>query len=197
MDNQILNNMNENIKVQYNLLVDRYIKMAWTHKIQEIQADLYIKESIKLKRWVAIVNALTTTSAIASLFSILEIDWIVPTLTAVLAAISSYLTFRYKEKSLEEKALENKKYAAKCRNFRNMYEALLTDIMSGAIADIKDIVAKREKLEGKENELFCGETAPHTTGKAVELASKALKVNRDSQTTAEEIKAILPTHLQV
>ena len=189
--------MNENIKIQYNLLADRFVKMAWTHKIQETQADLYIKESIKLKRWVAIVNALTTTSAIASLFSIFEIDWIVPTLTAVLAAISSYLTFRYKEKSLEEKALENKKYAAKCRNFRNMYEALLTDIMSGALTDVNKIVTKRDALEGKENELFCGETAPHTTEKAVELASRALKVKHESQTSEEEIKAILPLSLQI
>ena len=114
-----------------------------------------------------------------------------------MAAISAFLTFRYKDKNLEEKALENKKYAAKCRNLRNKYEALLTDVKSGALTDVKDIITQRKILENKENDLFCGEVAPHTTKKAVELASKALKVNRDSQTSDEEIVAILPTQLQL
>lgn len=189
--------MDKNIEIQYKLLTDRYIKMTWTHKIQEIQAGLYLSDSAKLKKKMAWTNALTTTSAVASLFSFLPWEWVVPSLTAFLAALSSYFTFRYKDKGLEEKALENKKYAAKCRNFRNKYEALLTDIKSESITDIKEIISRREILEEQENDLFCGEVAPHTTPKAVELASKALKVNRDSQTSDEEIAAILPSQLQL
>lgn len=189
--------MDKSLEIQYKLIVDRFVKMAWTHKIQEEQADLYIKEANCLKKWAAIISALTTTSAVTAIFSLCDVEWIIPTITAILAAISAFLTFRYKDKNLEEKALENKKYAAKCRHLRNKYEALLTDIKSESISDIREIVSRRESLEEKENDLFCGEVAPHTTPKAVELASKALKVNRDSQTSDEEIVAILPTQLQL
>ena len=48
-----------------------------------------------------------------------------------------------------------------------------------------------------EDSLFSGEIAPHTTVEAVKLARKSLINNKDTQTEDHEIKAIVPTHLQV
>lgn len=189
--------MEEAVKTQYRLIEERFIKIAWTHKIQEVQGNLYHKELLCQKNVMAIVNALTTTSAIATVLSNSDIEWIMPVITAVLAVLSSYFTFRYKDGTLESLAKENKQYAAKCRTLRNAYESLMTDIMSGRITNLDDIAEARKKLEDRENEQFCIDIAPHATANAVKIARKALKEDRESQTEDDEIRSIVPKTLQV
>ena len=85
--------------------------------------------------------------------------------------------------------------AAKCRNLRNKYEALHTDVMTSRIADIESISLKRDLMTEIENELFAGDIAPHTTEEAVDFAKRALLELGDSFTSEAEIKAIVPEHL--
>lgn len=192
--------MDERIKPIYREIEDRFVKIAWTHKIQEIQAGLYLKQSSCNKWCMAVSNGLATTTAFAtvvtSALKAIDAEWIMPAITSLLAVISTVLTLRYKDGLLEDKAMACKQYAAKCRNLRNGYEALLTDIMTGRLTDIETISQKRDLMSNLENELFSGEIAPHTSGKAVELASKALKNRKESLTSEEEIKAIVPEQLQ-
>ena len=192
--------MDERIKPIYREIEDRFVKIAWTHKIQEIQAGLYLKQSSCNKWCMAVSNGLATTTAFAtvvtSALKAIDAEWIMPAITSLLAVISTVLTLRYKDGLLEDKAMACKQYAAKCRNLRNGYEALLTDIMTGRLTDIETISQKRDLMSNLENELFAGEIAPHTSGKAVELASKALKNRKESLTSEEEIKAIVPEQLQ-
>ncbi|MCQ2294043.1 MAG: SLATT domain-containing protein [Bacteroidales bacterium] len=193
--------MDENIKSIYIEIEERYVKIAWTHKIQEIQAGLYLKKSNCNKWCMAIFNGVTTTTAfvtvVTSLLESIDADWVMPVLTSVLAVISTILTLRYKDSVLDESASACKQYAAKCRNLRNKYEALLTDIMTGRFVNVEVISSKRDLMTEVENELFAGDIAPHTTEKAVAIAKKALLENGDSLTTESEIKAIVPQHLQV
>lgn len=193
--------MYESIKPIYREIEDRFVKIAWTHKIQEIQAGLYLKQSSRNKWWVAISNGVATTTAFAtvvtSALEMIDAEWIMPLVTSVLAVISTILTLRYKDCTLDDKALACKQYAAKCRNLRNSYEALLTDIKTGRLSDIEAISQKRDLMSELENELFAGEIAPHTTNKAVDLADKALKGKKESLTSKEEIKSIVPEQLQI
>lgn len=192
--------MNDNYKPIYRELEDRYVKIAWTHKIQEIQAGLYLKSSNCNKWCMAISNGIATTTAfitvVTSALKSIEAEWIMPTITSVLAVISTILTLRYKDGSLDDKAIACKQYAAKCRDLRNRYENLLTDIKTGRITDIETISKKREDMTEYENQLFSGEIAPHTSVEAVKLANKALKENKESLTEDEEIKCIIPSQLQ-
>ena len=80
---------------------------------------------------------------------------------------------------------------------RNKYESLLSDVYSGRLATLEEVCAKRDALSDEENILYSSEIVPHTTPEAVEMARKALMVNRDSQTEDNEIRAIVPQHLQV
>ncbi len=189
--------MEEAIKTQYRLIEERFVKIAWTHKIQEVQGNLYLKKLQCQKKTMAVVNALTTTSAIATVLSNFDIEWLMPVITAALAVLSSYFTFRYKDGTLESLAKANKLYAAKCRTLRNAYESLLADVMSCRITNLDEIAEARKGLEDAENELFCGAVAPHTTEDAVKIASKALKQDRESQTEEDEIRSIVPKTLQV
>ena len=45
--------MDKTTLVLYRQIADRYCKMAWTHKIQEKQADLHLKRN----RWIRNANA--------------------------------------------------------------------------------------------------------------------------------------------
>lgn len=192
--------MDERIKPIYREIEDRFVKIAWTHKIQEIQADLYLKQNNCNKWWMAVSNGMATTTAfvsvVTSALKSIDAEWIMPSATSLLAVISTILTLRYKDGMLEDKAMACKQYAAKCRNLRNGYEALLTDIMTGRLKEIEAISQKRDFMTNLENELFSSEIAPHTTSEAVDLASKALKGRKESLTSEDEIKAIVPEQLQ-
>lgn len=193
--------MDESIKPIYREIEDRFVKIAWSHKIQEIQAGLYIKQSSRNKWWVAISNGIATTTAFAtvvtSALKLIDAEWIMPAVTSMFALISSILTLRYKDVSLDDKAMACKQYAAKCRNLRNSYEALLTDINTGRLNNIEAISQKRDLMSEVENDLFAGEIAPHTTSKAVSLADEALNDRKESLTSEEEIRSIVPEHLQL
>lgn len=193
--------MEENIKHIYKEIEDRFVKIAWTHKIQEIQAGLYLRKSNHHKWCVAISNGVATTTAFAtvvtSALEIIDAEWIMPAVTSFLAVISTILTLRYKDGTLDDKAMACKQYAAKCRNLRNRYEDVMTDIRTGRLKDIETISHKRDLMSELENELFAGEIAPHTTNKAVDYAGKALKDRKESLTSGEEIKTMVPEQLQL
>lgn len=195
--------MNDQIRTVYRVLEERYVKVAWTHKIQECQAGIHLAKENKNRKKMAAINAITTTAAVITLFYNVtpwfkdNAPWIPVVITAGFAVWSSYLTFRYKDQTFATKAAANKQYAAKCHDMRNKYESLLADVYSGRLATLEEICAKRNELENEENILYSSETVPHTTPEAVEMARKALMVNRDSQTEDNEIRAIVPQHLQV
>lgn len=192
--------MDDNIIPIYRELEDRFVKISWTHKVQEIQAGLYQKQSNCQKWWMAVANGVTTTSAFVTVVtsSMKSIDggWVWPAVTSIIAVISSIITFRFKDGVLDDKAIVCKQYAAKCRNIRNMYESILADTKAGRYS-IEELYLKRDEMTETEDSLFSGEIAPHTTVEAVKLARKSLINNKDTQTEDQEIKAIVPTHLQV
>ena len=195
--------MNDQIRTVYRVLEERYVKVAWTHKIQECQAGIHLAKENKNRKRMAAINAITTTAAVITLFYNVtpwfkdNAPWIPVVITACFAVWSSYLTFRYKDQTFATKAAANKQYAAKCHDMRNKYESLLADVYSGRLATLEEICVKRNELENEENILYSSETVPHTTPEAVEMARKALMVNRDSQTEDNELRAIVPQHLQV
>ncbi len=191
--------MDNNMKIIYRELEDRFVKICWSHKVQEIQAGLYLKKSNTQKLCMAVANGITTTAAFATAvtngFKLIGAEWVGPAITSVIGVFSSIITLRFKDGVLEDKALACKQYAAKCRNIRNKYEAILADAKAGRYT-IDQLCSKRDEVAELEDALFSGEIAPHTTPKAVELAEKSLIQDRDTQTEEHEIKAIVPTHLQ-
>ena len=189
--------MTPEIKIQYRLLEERFVKIAWTHKIHEKQADLFYKTLRRNKTLLALSTSFTTTSAVASIFAQFNLDWILDIITAVFAVISTFLTLRYKDNVLEEKIIANRQYAAKCLSIRNDYEALLADIKSGSISDLNLIMEKRNRIDKRNLELSECESRPSVTSKAITEADKALKINKETQTSEEEIRAIVPLNLQI
>ena len=193
--------MDSAVKIQYKLLIDRFGKMIWTYKIQEKQADIYMREAKWLKIKMAFWTVLTTTSAIMvainQILQFINCEWAGNIITALFAGISSYYVLRYKDESYESKAKENKNYAAKCRRIRNEYESFLTDIKSDRVTSLDEIARRRDILEKDEDTLFSGEIAPHTSHDAYIEAKKALKQNKEAITEQDELISIIPENLRI
>lgn len=194
--------MEESTKILYRNIEVRYTKVGWTHKMQEKQADIYIQKSKCVKKWTCWLTVITAGGALASLTSIIPVFslWgitinIPVILTTVLPLVLSYLTLRYGDGVLETQAKANRQYAAKVHNLRNMYESLMYEIMAGRLSD-EDIVNRRNDLEEQENSVY-SEDVPFTSKKAYKLAERALKIDKESTTEDEEIKAIVPKELQI
>lgn len=195
------NPMDEHIKILYKCIQNRYVKVTWSHKIQEIQGDLYYKKSEKIKRIRCVLSVLTTGGALFSILPFVDLltiqgfanDFNIKTsVTALLASILSYYTLRYGDGILNERSNSNKQFAAKLHNLRNKYESLMTDIVSGLLSE-EQIVNKRDELSEAENDLYMH--APLTTSNAVKKASVALKIKKESTTESEEIDEIVPSDL--
>lgn len=108
--NLILLKMNEQTRIIYRILEERYVKIAWTHKIQECQSEIHLEEFIKQRNQMGLAAALTSSTAIISLIakcaSFIDNKYIlllIPIITAGLSAWSTYLTFRFKDRVLEKK----------------------------------------------------------------------------------------------
>lgn len=185
--------MNESTRILYKCIEGRFIKVMWTHKIQECQADIYSRKSIVVKRHITCFTVLTTGSALVSIFPFLEVEWI-SVITAFLAAVLSYFNMRYGDGLIDKKLEDCKFAAAKLHDLRNRYESLLTDIMAGLLSDA-EIIVSRNELREAENILYLD--APRTTSKAVNKASEALNYKKDSVTEEEEIDRLIPPHLVV
>lgn len=186
--------MNETIEIQYRLIQGRYTKVTWTHKIQECQGDIYLKKARIVKRHITWFSVLTTGSALSSIFPWVQDTVLLSSITAFLALCLSYFTIRFADGYLENKASQNKSFAAEMHDLRNKYESLLADIKSNHLT-AEDVISRRNSLREEEHILY--KDAPNTTPKAVKAANKALKINKDSTTEGSEVEAILPDFLKL
>lgn len=193
--------MTEETKILYKSIEGRYVKVVWTHKIQEKQADIYCKKSKLMKKHICWFTVLTTGGVLFTLlpFPPLVIGGVeinIPNyISTVLALFLSYFNLRYGDGMLDDKASENRRYAAQVHNLRNKYEALMYDILAGKLSD-DEIISSRNSLESIENDLY-SVGAPFTSEKAVDMAKVSLKQRKDSTTEIEELKAIMPPDLLV
>lgn len=183
--------MKESTKVLYKCIQGRYVKITWTHKIQEKQAEINRREGKRVKNITCFLSVMTTGGALSSIMPFLD-SQVLTILTAILALCLSYFTIRYKDGLLEENAKQNKSFAAKMHDLRNRYESLMTEILAERYTD-EQIIEKKDILEQLEREYY--ENAPHTDTKAVKQSEQALKTNKESTTEEDEIDAIVPVEL--
>lgn len=110
--------MNESTRLLYKCIEGRYVKVTWSHKIQEIQGDIYLEKDRCVKNITCWLSVLTTGGALSSILSFIE-PQISGSITAFLAILLSYFTVRYKDGQLEEKAKLNKISGITSKNGRN------------------------------------------------------------------------------
>lgn len=186
--------MDDSTKVLYREILERYIKVIWTHEIHLCEATIQLKNNKRRNTWLTVLSVLVSAAAITNIFKWLPDKIILPLLAALSLALT-FFTVKYKTDNLGMLAAENRQYASIIHNLRNRYAGLLSEIMAGTLS-IEQIVSRRESLENEENIIYSG-IVPVTSSEAVEIADKALKKDQVATTTEEEISIIVSPNLQI
>ena len=161
--------MDEQTKILYREILERFNKIIWTHKIHLCQGNIY------LLKWPP--------------------EIVIVPLMAFLALTLTYFTTKYKAENLEKKAADSERFAAVMHDLRNKYAGFLSDIKAELYTK-EQISKKRTELEHIENIVYSG-LVPQTSKEAVDAASFALKNKQESTTTNEEILQMISDNLQV
>ena len=186
--------MDDSTKVLYREILERYIKVVWTHEIHLCEANIQLKKNKRRNTWLTTLSVLVSAAAITNIFKWLPEEVILP-LLGLLSLILTFFTVKYKTDSLGKTAAENRQYAALMHNLRNRYAGLLSEIKADALSK-EQIVSRRESLENEEVIIYSG-IVPITSSEAVGMADKALKKNQVATTTDEEIAIIVSPNLQI
>lgn len=186
--------MDDSIKVLYCEILERYIKVIWTHEIHLCQANIQLKQNKRRNLVLTTLSVLVSAAAITNIFKWIPEQFILPILTLISLALT-FFTVKYKSDNLGKSAAENRQYAAIMHNLRNRYAGLLSEIKAGTLS-IEKIVSRREALENEENIIYSG-IVPVTSSEAVLMAEKNLKNNQVATTTDEEIALLVSLNLRI
>ena len=118
--------MDEQIKILYREILERFNKIIWTHKIHLCQANINLLKKKKQIQILLVFSVLVSASAITNIFKWLPEIVIVP-LMAFLALTLTYFTTKYKAENLEKKAADSERFAAVMHDLRNKYAGFLSD----------------------------------------------------------------------
>lgn len=166
-------------------------KTAWTHKIQEKQADIYRKRGDYTEILKISLSAITSSGILAVAFGVDSFGFKI--VTAIIALLSTGVNLYLKKYDFTSMEKEHKASAVEWLGLREDYIALIADIRAD-IVDDEDIITRRNELLKNYKEI--SKKSPNTTSKAYIEASKALKINLDDLISEDEINKFLPIELR-
>lgn len=152
--------------VSQKLAVDLYNRIAWTHKIQEEQSDIYYSRGRALQ-WVSI--ALLALSSSGIFWSVFNESIELRIASGVMAVASLFISIAREMRSYEVLACEHASYAKDYLSLRTQCEEIVSKA-NGRIRpeDFDCIRCKYAQLVAHE---------PRTTDRAVRRAEKAKEQN--------------------
>lgn len=167
------------------------VNVGWTHKIQICQVDVYLEYSSKLKLTKIILTALTSAGLGSFVLKIFpNFQSVSMTITFALSLAATIIIALDKEKDYKKLVEQNKVAADKYLEMRNKATELLYKMKSGdSITTIE-----KEFFELKELRNHANPDLPYTSSKAVTLAGKKLKENKDNDYN-DDYKLFIPKNL--
>lgn len=182
--------MSEQFKMIESQIREIYGGVIYTHKTHAKSADLLKRKSDYIKILEIILSAVTTTSILAISFGN---GYIFQFIGAFCATATLGLALYSKDFNLLGIAESHKHTALSLLEARNNLFSLLVDIKIGNVA-IEDVQHRRDELNSELVKIY--KSAPKTTNKAYQIASKALKDKEEFTFTDEEIDKFLPENLK-
>lgn len=180
----------DNYDVMENVVRDSYSGVVWSHKIQEKQSDIYAKKFKTME----IINigaaSLTSVGIIAMVFT--DPLWL-KLVSALVSFASVYITVYFRSFDLQKLITSHKATANKLVVIRDRYKVLLTEIKLQSDS-VVNLLSKYDDLVKETDTIYL--EAPSTTDKAVDRASKALKIKKDNTFSDEEVDSFLPISLR-
>lgn len=181
---------NESISVLEDQLRECYGRVVYTHKTQEICADILLEQQSKLKLAQIICSAIITGGIIYAFF---DSGIIGNTISAVLSTVLLVLNAYTKDYDLGGIAQRHRQAGADLWIIREKYLSLLTDIRTDDFS-LESIRSRRDVLLNELHTIYV--KAPSTNSKAYQKAQLALKKSGDMTFSDEEIDAFLPNKLK-
>lgn len=167
-----------------------YARLVWTHKTHEKCADHYTKLDTRFKGLQIILSVILTSGII----SVLICDKSgVNVITAIISAILLGVNLYLKNYDLGGISQRFGNTAVSLWDIRERYLSLLTD-MQADLVSLEEIRERRDKIQ--EQLLTVYKSAPRTTPKGYEEASKALKECEEMTFPDGEIDMLLPPTLR-
>ena len=182
--------MDENHKLLYSEIAEKYVSVVWSHKIQEKQSDIYVGRYKKIETINIIAASLTTVGVVSIIFS--DELWI-KIISAILSFVTVFVGLYYKSFDLKALAQNHKNAANKLIHIRDELRLLLLSVKMES-ASSEELLKEFKNITRELDEIYAD--APTTSDKAVSLAGKALKINGDNTVTETEINAIIPENLR-
>ena len=180
----------DNYDVMENVVRDSYSGVVWSHKIQEKQSDIYAKKFKTME----IINigaaSLTSVGIIAMVFT--DPLWLM-LVSALVSIASVYISVFFRSFDLQKLITSHKATANKLVVIRDRYKVLLTEIKLQSDS-VVNLLSKYDDLVKETDTIYL--EAPSTTDKAVDRASKALKIKKDNTFSDEEVDSFLPISLR-
>ena len=164
--------------------------VVWSHKIQEKQADICCQKFKRLETIRIIASALTSGGIIGLVF--VDGLWLKLT-SSLISLIVVVISAFFKSFSIQELCTVHKKAAHTLLALRDKYQHLIMEIRIGT-RSFDELNHDYSELEKEKHQAYSD--SPNTSDKAVELASKALKINGDNTYTGDEINSFLPKSLR-
>lgn len=169
---------------------DTYIRVVWTHKIQEKQADILnnrymIYEIIRIS-----LSAVTAAGVFSLIFR--EEFWI-KVLSTIVTFLNLYISKVLKTFEIKKDIFKHKKTAIELLVLRDKFMLLLLEINIGE-SNFEKLLEKYKSLQNSLWEVY--KNAPITTDKAQKKANHALKIKNDNKFSEIEIDMNLPESLK-
>ncbi|WP_330638722.1 SLATT domain-containing protein [Romboutsia hominis] len=163
-----------------------FASVVWTHKIQEKQADIYLKQYKCLEFWRILLSALTSSG----IFAVIFVDelWL-KLITAIVSAISLFISTYFKTYDLKLLQKEHKKSALALLELREELVSVLCDIKMNKYKE-DELFKKRDDLIKKKIKI--ANNTLDASENAVNQASENLKKRKDNTYSDEEIDSFLP-----
>lgn len=169
---------------------DTYGSVVWSHKIQEKQADIYSSQ-YKFLEIARIAASALTTVGIGTLF--FENCIVVKVISAIISLASTFVSVFFKSFDLVNMVGQHKQAANSLLCIRDELKLLLLHIRLESKSE-QEMLTQYEVLVRKLDDIY--KSAPTTTDKAVELARRALQIDKDNDITDREIDLSLPIALR-
>lgn len=167
-----------------------FARVVYSHKTHEKEGDLCAGTLRRFKLAQILLAAITTSGALAILFTE---DFALKAVTALVSLVSLIVTGYMKGFDPGATAQKHRDTAADLWAIRESYLSLLTDLASGTISD-RDARQKREDLQNALAAIY--KSAPGSTPKAYTKAQKALQALEDYTFKPGEIDRFLPPALK-
>lgn len=178
-------------KYLYEEIQNFLVNVGWTHKIQICQVDIYIEFSRMLKLAKIILTSLISAGLGSFVLKIFpSIQDVSMTITFALSLATTIVIALDKENDYKKLAEQNKVAADRYLEMRNKATALLYRMKH----EDNITAIEKEFSELKELRNHVAPDLPYTSSKAVALASKKLKENKDNDYN-DDYKLFIPQYL--